>query len=76
MRRDTATICLETLKVQWLSESTMLQICTHWTIGRDLLSGIVRRNGWPLRYDRSKRRCAGLAAQPDRDPTPAAFSFT
>jgi len=70
MAGDTTTIDMQTLHVHWSSGSTILQICTHWTIGRDQLARLVRINDWPLRMDRSKRRRAGLAAKPERDPTP------
>ena len=70
MPGNTSAVCLQTLRLQYDSQSTMLQICTHWTIGRDQLSRMIRLQGWPLRMDRSKRKLASIAARPERDPTP------
>jgi hypothetical protein len=70
MPGNTSAVCLQTLRLQYDSQSTLLQICTHWTIGRDQLSRMIRLQGWPLRMDRSKRKLASIAARPTRDPTP------
>jgi hypothetical protein len=66
MPGNTATIDLDTLRMQWNADVPMVAICTHWTITKDQL--IRLRDVLPLekRHDRSRR----FKPRHDRGPSP------
>ena len=67
MAGDTATINVQTLRVQWDSHSSMAAICTHWTITRDQLIRLRDVLPLPKRHDRALRYKPKRSEQ--RDPT-------
>lgn len=65
----TATIDVQTLRVQWLSHSSMASICAYWTISKDQLIRLRDVVPLPKRHDRRLRFKPKRSDY--RDPTPA-----
>jgi len=68
MAGNTATIDLQTLRIQWASHSSMFSICTHWTITKDQLIRLKAVADLPPRHDRRFRFKPKRSEM--RDPTP------
>jgi len=66
VKGDTTRIDVTTLRLQWLSHSTMAEICTYWTISRDQLIRLRDVCKLPKRHDRRFRK----KGQRRRDPSP------
>jgi hypothetical protein len=61
----TATINVQTLRVQWASHSSMFAICSYWTITKDQLIRLRDVVPLPKRHDRRLR----FKPERQRDPT-------
>lgn len=68
MAGNTATIDIQTLRLQWCSHSSMAAICTYWSITKDQLIRLRDVLPLPKRLDRSLRYKPARSAY--RDPTP------
>lgn len=68
MAGNTATIDVQTLRLQWSSHSSMAAICTYWSITKDQLIRLRDVLPLPKRLDRSLRYKPSLSSY--RDPTP------
>jgi len=55
MRGDTTAVDVQTLRLQWASHSSMVDICAFWTISRDQLIRLRDVYELPKRHNRSLR---------------------
>lgn len=64
MRGDTTAVNVDTLRMQWVSHSSMASICHFWTISKDQLIRLRDVYSLPKRHSRSIR------FKPERDGKP------
>jgi hypothetical protein len=65
MAGNTATIDVQTLRIQWNSHSSMAAICTFWDISKDQLIRLRDVLPLPKRHDRALRFKPKRSAQVD-----------